>query len=51
MSPWCPCMRPRDVKKLLFDVQHACGLILRFTEGRTLDAYLSDEMLQSAVER
>jgi uncharacterized protein with HEPN domain len=44
-------MRSREVKKLLFDVQEACTLVLRFTEGRALDQYLKDRMLQSAVER
>jgi uncharacterized protein with HEPN domain len=44
-------MRSREVKKLLFDVQEACALVLRFMEGRTLDQYMTDRMLQSAVER
>jgi uncharacterized protein with HEPN domain len=44
-------MRSREVKKLLFDVQEACALVLKFSEGRTLDRYLKDRMLQSAVER
>ena len=44
-------MRSREVKKLLFDVEEACGLLLKFKKGHTLDAYLKDELLQSAVER
>ncbi|HUS85440.1 MAG TPA: HepT-like ribonuclease domain-containing protein [Anaerolineales bacterium] len=44
-------MNSRDVKKLLFDMEKACSRIVKFTEGCTLDAFLSNEMLQSAVER
>jgi uncharacterized protein with HEPN domain len=44
-------MRSREVRKLLFDVETACDLVLKFTRGTTLDAFLRDEMVQSAVER
>jgi len=44
-------MSPREVNKLLFDVQKACERILNFIEGRTFDDFDNDEMLQSAVER
>ncbi len=44
-------MSSREVKKLLFDVQKACRRILKFTQGRTLDVFLKEDMLQSAVER
>jgi uncharacterized protein with HEPN domain len=40
-----------ESKKYLFDVQQATSLILRFTEGRSLDDYERDPMLRSAVER
>ncbi|MGA2975179.1 MAG: HepT-like ribonuclease domain-containing protein [Spirochaetia bacterium] len=44
-------MKSREVRKLLFDVQEGCVLIMKFTEGRTLDQFVKDRMLQSAVER
>lgn len=44
-------MRQPDVRKFLWDADHACELALRFTEGRTLEDYRSDELLRSAVER
>jgi uncharacterized protein with HEPN domain len=37
--------------KYLWDVQHSAERILRFTSGRTVDDYLSDDMLSAAVER
>lgn len=37
--------------KHLDDALHAAGLALRFLGGRTLDDYLADELLRSAVER
>jgi uncharacterized protein with HEPN domain len=37
--------------KYLWDVQHSEERILRFTSGRTVDDYLSDDMLSAAVER
>lgn len=44
-------MAPREVDAFLFDALAACDLVLRFTAGKTLHAYRSDEMLRSAVER
>jgi uncharacterized protein with HEPN domain len=44
-------MKSREVRKLLFDVERACNRILRFTQASTLDAFLGDELLQSAIER
>ena len=40
-----------DVKTYLFDIRRACGLLRRFTKGKTCAAYAEDELLQSAVER
>jgi len=40
-----------EARKYLFDVRQAAELIARFTEGRSLDAYETDPMLRSAVER
>lgn len=37
--------------KHLDDALHAAGLALRFLSGRTLDEYMADDMLRSAVER
>jgi uncharacterized protein with HEPN domain len=37
--------------KYLWDVQQAAERILRFTAGRTIDDYLSNDMLSAAVER
>ena len=37
--------------KYLWDARRAAERIARFTAGRDYDAYLSDEMLRSAVER
>lgn len=44
-------MSPREVNKLLFDVQRACERILKYLEGRSLENFADDDMLQSAVER
>ena len=38
-------------KKLLYDINHAAGQMIWFTEGKTLDDYLDDLLLRSAVER
>ncbi len=40
-----------EAKKLLDDVRHASGLIVDFADGKSLDDYLSDAFLRSAVER
>lgn len=40
-----------EVKKLLYDVREAAGLIASFSAGRSFDDYVADPMLRSAVER
>lgn len=40
-----------DPSKHLWDALHAAERIARFTAGRTLDDYLANDMLRSAVER
>jgi len=40
-----------ESRKLLADMQDAARKIVRFTEGKTLDAYRLDEQLQWSVER
>ena len=37
--------------KFLYDMLHACDLLDDFMQGRPLEAYLDDPLLQSAVER
>ncbi len=45
-------MRPdRSEEARLADMLKAAETICRFVHGRTLDDYLSDDMLRSAVER
>lgn len=44
-------MKRREVKKYLFDVDQACGLIRQFTEGMTFSGYSANPMVRSAVER
>lgn len=44
-------MLPRDVRAYLFDVVEACGLVLAFTETKSVSDYAADPMLRSAVER
>ena len=44
-------MRPPEVLKFLFDIGAACRLLDSFTCGKSLNQYLTDAMLQSAVER
>jgi uncharacterized protein with HEPN domain len=41
----------RDPRAYLWDAQAAVDRILEFTSGRSLDDYLVDAMLRSAVER
>lgn len=41
----------RDSRAFLWDVQAAANAIDEFTRRRTIDAYLGDLMLRSAVER
>jgi len=43
-------MQP-EIKKYLYDIQEACRKLDAFTKRRSLDNYLADEMLRSAVER
>ena len=40
-----------DTRKLLWDARRAAERIVRFTQSKTFDDYLSDEFLRSAVER
>jgi len=44
-------MRQRDIRKYVYDVAQACDLISQFTKGTSLEAYRSDPLLRSAVER
>jgi uncharacterized protein with HEPN domain len=44
-------MPPRDLRAYLFDIAEACRLVEAFTEGGSAQAYASDPMLRSAVER
>ncbi len=44
-------MKHRDIRVFLYDATQACERIIRFTAERTLDEYLADELLRSAVER
>ncbi len=43
-------MRP-ETRKLLQDVRSAADRIVRYTAGKTLPDYASDDFLRSAVER
>jgi len=40
-----------EAKKYLLDIQASAALVASFTAGRNFDAYASDAMLRSAVER
>ena len=40
-----------EARKYLLDIQIAADRIGRFTQGKTFQQYLADEMLRSAVER
>ena len=44
-------MNPIEVRKYLYDIQEACELLDRFTQGKSLDNYVADALLRSAVER
>ena len=44
-------MLPLEIRKYLYDIQQACGLLSEFTAGTTLDDYTANAMLRSAVER
>ncbi len=41
----------RDLRGYLWDIAEACRTILVFTDGQTLEDYLTDGLLRSAVER
>ena len=41
----------RDPRAWLWDVHNGAELILAFTQDKSLDDYLCDVMLRSAVER
>ena len=41
----------RDPRAYLWDAQESADAIADFVKGRTLDDYLADRMLRSAVER
>jgi uncharacterized protein with HEPN domain len=43
-------MRP-EAQKYLYDIREACRKLEEFTKKCSLEDYLADEMLQSAVER
>jgi uncharacterized protein with HEPN domain len=40
-----------EVKKLLYDVREAAGLIASFSAERSFEDYTADPMLRSAIER
>lgn len=42
---------PHDAEKYLYDIREAAKLVRDFTVGRTVDDYLQDVLLRSAVER
>ena len=44
-------MKPPEVRKYLFDMAEACGLIQTFLSGKSLDDYRGDALLRSGVER
>lgn len=41
----------RDARAFLWDACEAADAIMAFTQGRSLDDYLNDRLLRSAVER
>ncbi|WP_457353516.1 HepT-like ribonuclease domain-containing protein [Roseateles sp. P5_D6] len=40
-----------DLRKYIWDAKEAAARALRFTAGKSLDDYVGDELLRSAVER
>ena len=42
---------PPEIRKYIWDAKEAAARALRFTAGKSLDDYLADELLRSAVER
>lgn len=45
-----PCLQP-EAAKYLWDAARAAERITRFTAGQSLQSYVQDDMLRSAVER
>lgn len=41
----------REVRKFLYDCVQACEALIEFTQGKSLQEYNSDHLLQSGVER
>ena len=44
-------MLPLEARKYLFDIHEGCERLAAFTDGKTLEEYLRNPMLRSAVER
>jgi uncharacterized protein with HEPN domain len=44
-------LKPPEVRKYLFDMVEACGLIQDFVSGKSVDDYRVDALLKSGVER
>jgi uncharacterized protein with HEPN domain len=42
---------PPEISKLLFDMKRAAERIARFAAGKTLNDYVTDELLRSGIER
>ena len=42
---------PPETSKLVWDMRNAAERIIKFTEGKSYDDYLNDELLRSGVER
>jgi len=44
-------LKPPEIRKYLFDMAEACGLIESFVAGKSFDDYAADALLRSGVER
>jgi len=44
-------MTPRDLRSFLWDVDHACDLLIGAVRGKSIEEYAGDEMLRLGVER
>jgi uncharacterized protein with HEPN domain len=44
-------MSPRDVRAFLWDIDHACDLLIGAVHGKSFAEYAGDELLRLAVER
>ena len=44
-------MPPREIRKLLFDMAEAAGLVEQFVAGKSFEDYADDALLRSGVER